>query len=160
MLHDLAIAPRPRLGVSIDVDTRAPGVVSLAAAEDHRVRIHAGAPVSGECGGHRFIYRHGDVDLVPAGVSDTWYEEDPARAIVLSLTPALLRRAAEEIGRSGDQVTLHPRHQFRDPRIEHVAWALEAEHAFGHENGVLYAESLGLALALHLLRSCGTAGPL
>jgi AraC family transcriptional regulator len=46
---------------------------------------------------------------------------------------------------------LEPRHQFRDPQIEHIAWALDADRRAAHGNGTLYTESLGLALAVHLL---------
>jgi AraC family transcriptional regulator len=51
--------------------------------------------------------------------------------------------------------SLDLQHQFRDPRVEHIAWALEDERRSGYENGALYRESLGLALSLHLLRRYG-----
>ena len=41
----------------------------------------------------------------------------------------------------------------RDSRIEHIAWALEAEQQAGFPSGRLYVDSLGVALAVHLLRS-------
>jgi AraC family transcriptional regulator len=70
---------------------------------------------------------------------------------VLQLSPALLRRAAEDMGLDPDRAGLEPRHQFRDPQIEHIAWALDAERRAGYPSGLLYTESLGLALAVHLL---------
>lgn len=48
-----------------------------------------------------------------------------------------------------------PRYRFRDERIEHVAWALDAERRAGGPGGLLYMESLGVALAAHLLRGYG-----
>jgi AraC family transcriptional regulator len=62
-----------------------------------------------------------------------------------------LQRAANDIGIDAARIGLEPRFQFRDPQIEHVAWALETEHRQGAPNGALYTESLGLALAIHLL---------
>jgi AraC family transcriptional regulator len=68
------------------------------------------------------------------------------------LTPALLRSAAEGIGLDPDRATLAPRFQLKDPRIEHIGWALKAELESGYPSDRLYAESLGMALAAHLLR--------
>ena len=75
----------------------------------------------------------------------------------MHVSPALLRRAAEDTGRDPDHAGLEPRHQIRKPQIEHIAWALDADRRAGHPGGLLYAESLGLALAVHLLAS--HAGP-
>jgi AraC family transcriptional regulator len=67
------------------------------------------------------------------------------------VSPSLLRRAAEEMGLDPGRAGLDFRHQLRDPQIEHIAWALDAERRAGNPGGLLYAESLGLALAIHLL---------
>jgi AraC family transcriptional regulator len=96
-------------------------------------------------------YTRGDLTLLPAGFSGAWVEEEPATSVVVELPHAFLRRAAEDLGRDADRMGLEPRHQFRDSRIEHVAWALDAERRAGNPNGRLYTDSLGLALAVHLL---------
>ena len=121
------------------------------AALVHTLKVHAGAPVRGACRHVRFRYTRGDVDLFPAGTSDEWEEEGPNTSLVLRLSPALLRRAAEDLGLDPARAGLEPRHHFRDPQIEHIAWALDAERRAGSPSGRLYAESLGLALAAHLL---------
>jgi AraC family transcriptional regulator len=136
--------------VQIEIRTTPAGWVSWGASEAHRVRVHAGPPTRGACREHTFVYTRGDIDLVPPAEEDVWREEDPGRSIVLSLESALLRRAGDELGLSS--VGLEPRHQFRDPQIEHLAWALETERAEDYPNGALYAESVGLALGIHLLR--------
>ncbi|MPZ20600.1 MAG: helix-turn-helix domain-containing protein [Luteitalea sp.] len=143
--------PRQRIGLRVDVRTTAPGMVELKALPEHRIKVHAGPPVRGTCRVDRFVYTRGDVDIMPAGVSDEWYEEDSNTSIVLQVTPSLLRRTAEDIGIDPDRAGLEPRHQVRDAQIEHLAWALEAEHAAGYPGGLIYAESVGLALAIHLL---------
>lgn len=142
---------RPRIGLRIDRRTTSPGLVAIDPLPDHRLKIHTGSPVPGSCQVHRFVYSRGDVDLIPAGWSDTWEEEAPSTSLVVRIPPSLLRRAAEEIGLDPDRAGVAPRHQFRDPQIEHIAWALDAEHRAGSPNGLLYVESLGMALAVHLL---------
>ncbi|NMO17084.1 helix-turn-helix transcriptional regulator [Pyxidicoccus fallax] len=143
--------PRARVGLSVELQTMAPGVVELAPLPDHLLKVHAGAPTHGNCSFHRFVYTRGDVDLCPAGMSDVWEHTDASTSVVVRLSPTLLRRAAEDMGMDPDRAGLEPRHQFKDPQIEHIAWALDADRQAGHPGGLLYTESLGLALSIHLL---------
>jgi AraC family transcriptional regulator len=144
----------------VDLRKTLPGVRELEALPEHRIKIHAGTPVRGTCGRRRFLYRRGDVDLFPAGRSDTWHEEDAGTSLMLQVPPSLLERAARDMGIEPGRATLQPRCQLRDPQIEHIAWALDAERAAGYPGGRLYAESLGIALAVHLLRRyCADAEP-
>jgi AraC family transcriptional regulator len=140
-----------RTGLRVDLRATSPGRVELGRTSEHRLKIHAGAPVRGRCEVHTFVYRRGDVDIHPAGYHDAWEEFDSNESIVLGLSPSLLQRAANDIGLDAARIGLEPRFQFRDPQIEHVAWALQAERKNGAPNGALYAECLGLALAVHLL---------
>jgi AraC family transcriptional regulator len=146
-----ANAASARIGLRVDLRTTAPGRVELGRVSEHRVKIHAGAPARGRCEAHTFVYRRGDVDIHPAGYHDIWEEFDANESIVLGLSPALLQRAADEMGLGAARIGLEPRFQFHDPQIEHVAWALDAEHRQGAVNGGLYTECLGLALAVHLI---------
>ncbi|WP_437760571.1 helix-turn-helix domain-containing protein [Sorangium sp. So ce1389] len=146
-----ASAPRPRLGMRVDVLTTQPGVIALEASDDHRLRVLAGSPVRGICGVQRLLYTRGDIDILPAGFADVWEEEDANTSLILRLSPSLLRRAAMDMGRDPDKAGLDLRHQLRDPQIQHIAWALDAERTAGYPSGLLYTESLGLALAVHLL---------
>jgi AraC family transcriptional regulator len=132
--------------------TRA-GIVKLDAAPEHRIRIHAGgAPVTGHCGHEDFIYTRGDMDIMPAGHTDTWREDTDNVSLYLAVTPRLLQRTAADLGINPVHSNLDLRHQFRDDHIEHIAWALDAERRSGYANGNLYMESLGTALAVHLLQ--------
>ncbi|MGK3962887.1 helix-turn-helix domain-containing protein [Sorangium sp. So ce118] len=144
-------APRPRLGMRVDVLTTQAGVIALEASDDHRLRVLAGPPVRGICGVQRLLYTRGDIDILPAGFADVWEEEDANTSLILRLSPSLLRRAAIDMGRDPDKAGLDLRHQLRDPQIQHIAWALDAERMAGYPSGLLYTESLGLALAVHLL---------
>lgn len=141
----------PPLGLAVARYETSPGIIELAEAPVHRIRVHAGAPVRGTCGAQPFRYTRGDIDVLPSGASDRWHERDPSSALMLELSPRLVRRAAEDVGRDPDRTALAPQHQIRDPQIEHIVYALEAHHRAGRPNGTLYEDSLGVALALHLL---------
>jgi AraC family transcriptional regulator len=143
--------PGARVGLLVELHTTPGGVLELAALPDHRVKVHAGGPVRGACRRERFLYTRGDIDILPAGMSDVWHEEDSNTSLILQLSPSLLRRVAEDLGADPDGAGLEPRHQIRDVQIEHMAWALEAERAAGYPNGILYTETLGSALVIHLL---------
>ena len=134
-----------------ELHTISPGLVELEALPDHRLMVHAGAPVEASCREHRFVYTRGDVDLLPAGLSEVWEPAEASTSLILKLSPSLLRRAAEGMGLDPDRAGLEPHHQFRDPQIEHIAWALDAERRAGYPGGRLYTDSLGLGLAVHLL---------
>ena len=140
-----------RIGLRVDVRTTTPGRMELGRTSEHRLKIHASSPARGRCEAHSFVYRRGDVDIHPAGYHDVWEELDPSEWIVVGLSPSLLQRAAEDMGLDGARIGLQPRFQFSDPKIEHLAWALEADHREGAPNGTIYTECLGLALAAHLL---------
>lgn len=146
-------------GLRVDMRQTPGGVVGYEALPDHRIKLHAGAPVAGACQFHRFLYTRGDLDIVPAGVTDVWHEEAPSTSIVVRMAPTLLQRTAQEMGLPAERARLDERHQFRDAQIEHIAWALDAERRAGFPNGTLYTDSLGTALAVRLVagQRIGTA---
>lgn len=146
-----------RSGLRVDLHSHAPGPVELRAQSEHQLMIHAGTPVRGVCSNaHGYTYTRGDIDIVPAGLADRCVQDDSSTSLVVRMSPMLLRRAAEDLGLDPERTGLQHQHQLRDPQIEHIAWALDAERRSGYPAGSLYADSLGLALALHLLRSFGT----
>lgn len=152
---DDGIAPLiSRSGLRVDLRRYARGPVEMPAHSEHQLMIHAGAPVRGVCAkAQGYTYTRGDIDIVPAGVADHCLHDDSSTSLVVQMSTTLLRRAAEDLGLDPDRAGLEQQHQLRDPQIEHIAWALDAERKSAHPAGALYADSLGLALALHLLRS-------
>jgi AraC family transcriptional regulator len=144
--------PPLHVGLRVELATTSAGVLELPALAEHRLKIHAGLPVRGACSVHRFLYTRGDIDIQPVGYTDKWQEFQPNTSLIVHLSRELMRRAAEELELDPDRAVLEPRHQFRDPQIEHIAWALDADRRATHRNGTLYTESLGLALAIHVLR--------
>lgn len=135
----------------MDLYSITPGPSELAAQAEHRLMIHAGVPLRAWCHSSTWLYTRGDVDILPAGATESWEPAGASTSIIVHLSPLLVRRAAEEMDVDPDRTAIELRHQFRDPQIEHIAWALDAERAAGYVNGRLYTESLGLALAAHLL---------
>ncbi len=143
--------PPLHLGLRVELATTSPGILELPALAEHRLKIHAGPPVRGACSVHRFLYTRGDIDIQPAGYTDRWEEYQPNTSLIVQMSRGLLHRAADEMELDVSHAVLEPRHQFRDAQIEHIAWALDADRRSVHPNGSLYTESLGLALAVHLL---------
>lgn len=142
-------------GIKVGMFAAPAGVTTMEPQATHLLGIHVGPPVraSCRCDGltHDRWQTEGDIDLVPAGFAGAWEDDRPATMLLLRLSPGLVRSAAEGLGLDPDRVRLTPQFQLRDPQIQHVAWALRAEHAAGHPGGRLYADSLGLGLSAHLL---------
>ena len=72
---DSFVAPPATDSLRVDVRQTPGGVVGYEALPDHRLKLHAGAPVAGACQFHRFLYTRGDLDILPAGSTDIWHEE-------------------------------------------------------------------------------------
>jgi AraC family transcriptional regulator len=151
----------PCAGISIVLFSAPAGVTTLRPIEDHLLTIHVGAPVRVACRydgrSHRRLQSHGDIEVVPAGMSGVWEDATPSTALSLRLSPALIGAAATGLGLNPDRIVVEPRYQLRDPQIEHIGWALKAEMESGYPGGRLYAESLGLAMATCLLRLSGSS---
>jgi AraC family transcriptional regulator len=143
--------------LSVDLYLMPAGMIEAPPSTSHVISMHTGTPVQAWCRceglSQRRLQTPGDIDIVPAGASGIWRDEQTATILLLRLTPALLRSTARELELNPDRTALAPRLQLRDPRIEHLAWALKAEREAGYAGGRLYAESLGTALAAHLLRA-------
>jgi AraC family transcriptional regulator len=127
---------------------------------NHSISMHVGVPVgiTTRCDGAvaRRLQVPGDIKIVPAGFSRTWEVEAPTTKLSMNVSPSLLLTAAEEMGMKPSAACVRPQLHVRDPRIEHVGWAIKAELEAGAPLGRLYADSLGVALAAHLLRRYGT----
>lgn len=143
-------------GFTVGLFANPRGVTRLRPLPDHLLSIHVGRPVHATCRfagrGHRGLYAHGDIDIVPAGLSGAWEDEAPGTSLAVRLSPALLRRAATGLGQHPEHIVVAPRVRLRDRQLEHICWALRAELEDGFPGGRLYTESLGLALATRLLR--------
>lgn len=127
----------------------------------HNVSMQVGRPllVTSHCNGEtlRRLQVPGDVKIVPPGVPRVWETEATTVKLSMYLSPVLMHSTAAEMGVNPDCIAIPPRLHVRDPRIEHIGWAVKAELESPEPLGRLYGESLGLALAAHLLRTYASA---
>ncbi|MGH7754654.1 MAG: helix-turn-helix domain-containing protein [Vulcanimicrobiaceae bacterium] len=139
------------------------GSVPARVNPTHSIAMLAGAPIRTFCRcdglASQRLQLPGDIDLVPAGASVAWEFAGSSRIVEVTLSTTLLRTAAEGMGVKPERGELAPHLQVRDPLLEHVLWALKAELEFDAPLGRLYADSLGLALAAHLLRRYTAVAP-
>ncbi|QUD89929.1 helix-turn-helix domain-containing protein [Phenylobacterium montanum] len=142
--------------VSVGVYRSTAGVFPTPGSPHHKLGVHLGPPVNVSCRCREQVAngprRHGDTDLIPAGIDGVWIDEAPASFLRLGLSHRLLRETAGEMDLDPDRIALTPRLQLRDPQVQHIAWALKAEAETGETGGRLYAESLSVALSAHLVR--------
>ncbi len=82
-----------------------------------------------------------------------WETESATIKLSMYLGPALMLSTAEAMGVDPGRVSIAPQLHVRDPRIEHIGWAVKAELEAEEPFGRLYGDSLGVALASHLLRA-------
>ncbi|GAC1044799.1 helix-turn-helix domain-containing protein [Rhizobium sp. No.120] len=131
------------------------GRTHVPGSQTHRLGIHFGRAVNAfcECDGRQYRRRqaHGDIDIVPAGLDGWWEDDGDCTILRLNIQQELLRSAAEALGRNPDTVSLAPKFQLRDSRIESIAWAIKAEIESPVPSDRTYAEALGLALAIRLV---------
>lgn len=142
-----------RLEPRVEVRTVPRGTVLFDAPTDHCLSVLAGPAVRVSCRdvAYRGYIERGQINLVPVGAFDQCVQDDPSTTVDVHLSDSLIRLAAAEMGLDPARAVLVPQFCFRDPQIEHIAWALQAEHQAGARSNLLYRESLGLALAVHLL---------
>ncbi|TAX84888.1 AraC family transcriptional regulator [Rhizobium leguminosarum] len=140
-----------------------PGSTQISGTPYHRLGIHVGRPVRAQCrcGGreHRRLKKHGDIDVVPAGLDGVWEDDRECTILRLKISKELFHRAAIDLGRD-PATAIVPQFQLRDPRLEAVVWALKAELEANVPSDNLYADTLATALALRLVEAgSGSARP-
>jgi AraC family transcriptional regulator len=120
------------------------------------ITMHLSAPIFSTCRADgppvRRLQVRGDIDLLPPGSYAAWRDESETLMFAVTLHKALFCAAAQSMGINPDRIAIPPQMQVRDPHIEHIALALIAELESEDRFGRVYAESLGVALASHLLR--------
>jgi AraC family transcriptional regulator len=129
----------------------------------HNVSMQVGRPllVTSRCDGRtlRRLQVPGDIKIVPPGVPRIWETESATIKLSMYLSPALIFSAADAMGINPDRTSIAPQLHVRDPRIEHIGWAVKAELESPEPLSRLYGDSLGLALASHLLRKYVPVAP-
>ena len=107
--------------VSVRVTTDPPGRVETPGIPRPRVAIHQGRSVYIACERaglkHRGWAVHGDIDVVPADTPCVWEPDGPDTALILTVHPELLTRAATELGLPANRLEVANRFQVRDQQI-------------------------------------------
>jgi len=139
----------------------AAGVMEVPGLPNTFVAIHAGPSVHVACrrGGQRHAGRavYGDIDIIPAGTPCVWEMKGKDTALLLRISPGLIRAAAEQMEIDPRRVELRNRFQMRDSAIENIGWALKAEMEAGYPSGRLYLESMAMSVAARLVRCYSSA---
>src|SRR5690349_12403787 len=142
------------IGLSLLSDP--PGVVEVPGQRHTRISIHVGPSVHISCGHGGLYHRgravHGDIYIIPAGMPSLWEVKETDTFFMLSISPELLSRVAEEFDCDPNRIEIRSRFQVRDPQLENLGWALKAEMECGYPCGRLYLDSLATAVAARLVR--------
>jgi AraC family transcriptional regulator len=159
---EMAFAPRfssagrPWNGFDATVFETTGGTVSCPGMPMHNFSMHVGSSMrtARSCDGplQKRLQAPGDIDFVPVGCPATWEDAEPSTFLRINLAATLVQSTAESMGIDPVTLSLAPQLQLRDPMLQHIGWAMKAELESGETTDRLYAESLGTALAVQLLR--------
>lgn len=124
---------------------------------NHCVSMHVSEPAltAIRCDGASFhaVQKAGDVKIVPAGYSRIWQTSGQTRKLVVLLAPWFVDEVARAMGFDPGQISIVPQLHLNDKRIEYLGWAILAELEANEPVGRIYANSLGTAMAAHVLQN-------
>jgi AraC family transcriptional regulator len=150
----------PSLGVAV---VHAPAGTIESTYESYVIRMYVGSPgqrswhkPSGP--EHRSI-GVGDLDIVPPGYRLVEHYDRPAAVLTLQLGIELIERAAEKAGLQYADMSKEPLMWVRDPKLQHLCWAIKEEIESRESANGAFGESLGPALAILLLCEYGSVSP-
>jgi AraC family transcriptional regulator len=150
-IHFRASTPQVRVILLSDD----PGQIEFSGLPRTVVSIHVGPTALVTCRRGGVTYSgnavHGDIDIIPAGISGYWELKQRDTALAVSLEHALLVKAVEELDADPRRLEIRNKFQIRDARMEHIGWALKEEIESGFSGGRLYLDSLATALAAQLV---------
>lgn len=140
-LHGYDLAPHPE-------------PVLLPFTATHNIMLHLAGPqplTTEHDGGSDLTFSQpGAFAIIPAGTAITGWHPAAARTLHLALAPDVLDEVSDAAGRRGE-ARLPCVLSASDPLITEVLLALKRDVELGCPLGSLYAETMGRAVALHLL---------
>jgi AraC family transcriptional regulator len=143
-------------GVSATLFAVAGGSMEAAVLPRHSISMLVGSPLSttATCDEHAAtrLQLPGCFDLFPARSSVSCVDRGASVFFLVGLDPALVQSSAFELGINPERINFRPQLTCRDPRMEHLLWALKSEVEAEEPCGRLYAESVGVALACQMVR--------
>ncbi len=118
----------------------------------HHICMHAGEPVatrrSLDGRTQQRVQLFGDFDVVPAGVAGVWRNERDVELLLIDIDPEFVTGIADA---DAPAATLLPMLQIRDPYLQHLTFALVAEHKGITTTGRIYLESVMTAILARLV---------
>ncbi|WFU72529.1 AraC family transcriptional regulator [Bradyrhizobium sp. CB2312] len=129
-----------------------PDSVALEPIGDHRIIIHLSPATRSICleTGDPFLRQAGDIDVIPSGAFGSFVAETPYKSLQIRLAPRMPDHAASR-SRQLESARLTHHHMLRNDRIILLGQALESDVKAGSPSGPLFAENVGMALAVELL---------
>lgn len=152
MLKKIGFARSPSVA-GLAASRRLSSANVLHAVDAHRIVLHLSPSTRTVCRetGYAALREIGHIDLIPSGATGGFDAETPYESLEILLSPDVLDRAAAETGYHGGNFKLEMRHMLRNARILHLAQAVGTELLSDSPSEILYAESIGTALAIELL---------
>jgi AraC family transcriptional regulator len=147
----LSSAQSPWEGALLERHAQGPHSPGRHQHMSHFVCLQLSDPAAFDC-------QSGSVFVMSRGTEHSVSFPKPAKRIFLNLEPNLLQQAFAENDRGRD-VELINQPGVRDPQVEHILRALEADLEAGLPGGRLFGESLLCAIAIRLQRSYGVFPP-
>jgi AraC family transcriptional regulator len=141
------------------------GIQERSSTANHTVIMHLSEPAPGNCrcdGARQSrLLKPGDIDFIPLGYTATWHDQRPGRVLNVRMAPSFVQTVASAMtdGRA-DPVFIPPQLNLNDPVLQHLSWSLVAELESGCTTGKLFAESIGTAIAAHLIKRYSAYRPL
>jgi AraC family transcriptional regulator len=100
------------------------------------------------------IIKPGDIDFVPLGYTASWHDKGPGRIANLRLSPSLMSETATALRQAdGDAISFAAQLSLSDRVLRYLTLTLVAELEAGADHGPLFGESVGTAIAAHLLQT-------
>ncbi|MDI4235489.1 AraC family transcriptional regulator [Bradyrhizobium sp. Arg237L] len=130
-----------------------PGACVLPPIDAYRIVVHLSRATRTFCRetGSAALREIGDIDLIPSGDTGGFDAEAAYQSLEIRLSPVVLDRVGAEIGRITGANKLEGRHMLRHDRIFNLARSIEHDLSVKSASDLLYAESIGIALAIQLL---------
>ncbi|HEY0685997.1 MAG TPA: AraC family transcriptional regulator [Steroidobacter sp.] len=129
--------------------------------DTYRLSMNTGPAAWGTCSnperGRRYLRSPGGINFAPAGAAIGWTLHSPLSMLKLAVPHRLMRRAAQDLDLDYRSLDFRIAIQERDTQIEWLARSLHAEAIAGEPNGLLFRETVGLALSIVLLRKFGAS---
>jgi AraC family transcriptional regulator len=148
---------------AVDIAHLMAGACEPPPTDSYRLSVNTGPAAWATCRnperGRRYLRSPGGINFAPAGATVGWILESPLQLLKLTVPQQLMRRAAQELDLDHRTLEFQTAIQQHETQIEWLARSLYTEAAAGNPNGLLFRESIGLALSIVLLRKFASSVP-